>query len=83
MCFYANICSPTLVLEYKSLMLVVASGILTCLIIDWESNNIRQPTEQSSDSSYFCLYENQMSQQEVLCDAHFPLWFTTLENVVD
>lgn len=83
MCLYANICSPTLVLEDKSLMIVVAVDILTCLIIDWESNNIRQCIEQSSDSSYFCLYENQMSQQEVLCDPHFPLWFTTLENAVD
>lgn len=80
--FYANICSPTLALEDKNLMIVVAVDILTCLIIYWESNNIRQPTERSSDSSYFYLYENQMSQQ-VLCDAHFPHWFITLENAVE
>lgn len=24
-----------------------------------------------------------MSQQHLLNDAHFPLWFTTLENVVE
>lgn len=80
---YAKISTPALAFEDERLMSVVAVDILIWLMITWEQNNIIHPTEQSSDSNYFYLYENQMSQQPVLNDAHFPLWFTTLENVVE
>lgn len=64
-------------------MPVVTIVILIWLIINWEPNNIMLTTEQASDSSYFFLYENQMSQKHILCDAHFPVWFATLENAVE